>query len=78
MSAEKGEIILYFSGREIILLKTFNNVIKRGGFEKMSNTVKLGMIGLGARAETLLATIFALKEQNHEILLCKIYCCATN
>jgi len=33
----------------------------------MSSTVKLGIIGLGPRAETLLATLFSLQERGHDI-----------
>ena len=33
----------------------------------MAETVNLGMIGLGARAETLLATLYELRQKNIEV-----------
>ena len=33
----------------------------------MNDTVKLGMIGLGARGETLLATLNDLRQKNIEV-----------
>ena len=35
--------------------------------ENMAETVNLGMIGLGARAETLLATLYDLRQKNIEV-----------